>query len=722
VPWPTPQDYNEALQNPAASFIDPELRKGSPQLGTLGLPKAISGGFASVYRVRSGSSDIAVRCFLKELPDQQERYAAISRHLSTSAVPETVRFEYQCQGVRVGARAYPILKMEWVDGTTLDRYISANLSDRGKLAKVAEGFLALLQNLAAKDVAHGDLQHGNILVSDRSGGPSIKVIDYDGMWVPALANARAHELGHPNYQHPNRNADTFGPYLDAFSAWSILASLLGVLVDPRLWSSVRRGDEQLLFARTDYLEPWNSDALAALRDLLTGELETVPQQLFDLSLASDITHFKSPRTDFELPGPTSSAPASAGPWWQPAPGSAVVDHAVPLAGGNDWWAQPTELRRFDQTFRRDRLLILLSLAASSILVLGGLSSLLAPAAAVALVAGAMAALSILLVISYVSRPEFAEKRRVESVVKGARDALRDAEVLLENRRREELRATQKEQQAVKTSEAEGVAAVADETKSLRRIDKQLAEQLATLRNERGALDKAEAAELDRGLRALRDRELTMRLQRASIANAGIPGIGNTLVGRLASMGIRSAADFTGTTTSYRNSNWGTKEEVDLQLHGGRSVHVDGIGAAKAEALDHWRRAVVAEVSRGLPAGLPASEATAIRTKYTDRKRAVEQRQKEAEQASAKQRASIVQSARERRERASGVLRTAQQALSKAREPYRTAIQNAEHDIGRRRADLVRANRQLDPYVLIRASVFLRLVVIGWVPRRQAKPH
>jgi hypothetical protein len=38
MPWPLSQDYNEAIQNPAQCFADPELRQGEAETNTLGLP------------------------------------------------------------------------------------------------------------------------------------------------------------------------------------------------------------------------------------------------------------------------------------------------------------------------------------------------------------------------------------------------------------------------------------------------------------------------------------------------------------------------------------------------------------------------------------------------------------------------------------------------------------------------------------------------------------
>ena len=112
------------------------------------------------------------------------------------------------------------------------------------------------------DIAHGDLQHGNLLVTPFG---ELKLIDYDGMFVPGLAKIGACEKGHVNYQSPTRTMSSWGPYLDNFSAWIIYASLVALTIDPTLWSLLHSpGDEALLFHHADYQDPRNSRALLAL--------------------------------------------------------------------------------------------------------------------------------------------------------------------------------------------------------------------------------------------------------------------------------------------------------------------------------------------------------------------------------------------------------------------------------------------------------------------------
>src|SRR5258706_2162546 len=125
--WPTPQDYNEAVQNPRLVFADADLQSGRPDLTPLGLPRPITGGFASVYRLQCTNATWAVRCFLRQFEDQQQRYAAISEHLARVRLPYTVGFTFLRQGIRVHGQWYPILKMWRVQDQPLSTFILNHL-------------------------------------------------------------------------------------------------------------------------------------------------------------------------------------------------------------------------------------------------------------------------------------------------------------------------------------------------------------------------------------------------------------------------------------------------------------------------------------------------------------------------------------------------------------------------------------------------------------------
>ena len=262
MPWPTMSDYQEAIQNPRSGFADPELQHGQPVLDRLGLPRPITGGFASVYQLNYNGRKWAVRCFLREFQDHQRRYEAISHHLKACNLRYKVDFVLQPRGIRVHGQWYPILKMEWVDGKPLNTHVESILQDRHALQALAHSWSALVKELSIHQIAHGDLQHGNVLVANGS----FKLIDYDGMYVPALRGLGSHEEGHPAYQHPRRSNHDFGPYLDNFAALAIYVALAALREQPDLWSAFDNGDN-FLFRRDDFLNPSTSQVFAALQRL-----------------------------------------------------------------------------------------------------------------------------------------------------------------------------------------------------------------------------------------------------------------------------------------------------------------------------------------------------------------------------------------------------------------------------------------------------------------------
>ena len=122
---PLSQDYNEAIQSPARNFADPDLKRGTAVRNEMGLPMPCSGTFADVYQVRCpDGSPWAVKCFTRQTPGLGERYREISRHLRAAKLPFTVDFHYQEEGVRVRGRWFPLLKMQWVEGLTLNQFVA----------------------------------------------------------------------------------------------------------------------------------------------------------------------------------------------------------------------------------------------------------------------------------------------------------------------------------------------------------------------------------------------------------------------------------------------------------------------------------------------------------------------------------------------------------------------------------------------------------------------
>ncbi|MCP3102376.1 hypothetical protein LZ198_26240 [Myxococcus sp. K15C18031901] len=289
--FPSDSDYQLALQHPRRAFSDEALREGVVETGTgalAGLPRPRAGAFATTYKVQHGEQAFAVRCFTRPIPkDLESRYLEFERHLSLHWVPETVGFTFLARGVLVRGRWWPAVKMDWVQGESLERHVAANLEHPGALFALAVEWLELLASLRAAGIAHGDLHHGNVLVTPEG----LRLVDYDGMFVPALEGAVGHEFGHAHYQHPRRPPGAFHGRLDHFPAWSVWLSLVALAHEPSLWTRLQGGDDCLLFKRKDYEAPERSavfqalqaspfprvrDAVARFRAMLALPAEEVP--------------------------------------------------------------------------------------------------------------------------------------------------------------------------------------------------------------------------------------------------------------------------------------------------------------------------------------------------------------------------------------------------------------------------------------------------------------
>lgn len=310
---PMASDYVAALQHPRRCFHDASLREAHPATDRLGLPRPVSGNFAVVFQLRSNQRSWAVRCFHRHVPDIQRRYSVISDHLSAHRTTSSalVEFRYEPRGILVRGEWFPIVIMDWVEGIPLDQAIESHLRHPDKLRQLCDRWLQVDRELSTLGIAHGDLQHGNILVT-RDG---IRLVDYDGMFVPALRNEFSNELGHPNYQSPHRTERDFSEHLDRFSSLVIYTALRALSNDPTLWTRYRMPDDAILFRKSDFANPDSSQLIA---ELLASHDNTV-KCLTEAIRTAAVTGAKVNSLE-ELLGslPTSpkTNPQHQKPWWK----------------------------------------------------------------------------------------------------------------------------------------------------------------------------------------------------------------------------------------------------------------------------------------------------------------------------------------------------------------------------------------------------------------------
>ena len=522
--WPTPQDYNEALQNPRLNFGDAELQAGTPELTALGLPRPITGGFASVYSVRSGSRRWAVRCFLRGFSDHQERYAEIARHLASARLPYTVGFQFLEKGIRVRGSWYPVLKMEWIEGSTFQETIEANIQNPITLANLADRWLKMLAALKNNSIAHGDLQHGNVLITDGD----FRLIDYDGMFVPSFAGKPSHEIGHRNYQHPARTESDFDAHLDNFSGWVVYLSLIACSVDPSLWGRFGRGEEHLLFRKEDFEDPRFSRLFRSLLHVKDDRIQKylpllqsyLGMRLSSIACPADVVGITPKKRDTrQVPLPSWSRDSQLDlfvPKTKPdAPAPAFESDGALALAVDEEPAAVVDPVRFARPVARERVL-LASYAAFMVALIGfAAHGTVAGIDAVLLVMAGLGCAFVSLTCSYVTLDEVRRKFAVWLTVELHRNRCDVVQFGVDRVADWISRKHLQESQKMRRLDARDVEYVLQKKDRIAVVKRTLASWIDELNTRREEVDRAEAAEAAR-LPASRPEHRLMMRDRAGI--------------------------------------------------------------------------------------------------------------------------------------------------------------------------------------------------------------
>ena len=263
--YPLISEYIEAIKAAEDSFE--ELTNLRPVLTDDGQPVMTSGNFAVVFKMVDTVTGkfYALKCFTKEQEGRAEAYHQIADALKDVDSPYLVSLRYLDKELFVDTEQtteteFPVLLMDWVEGKTLDKYLRENLDDKYALEMLAYRFSQLAQWLIPQPFAHGDLKPDNILVHEDG---TLVLVDYDGMYVPAMKGQKARELGSPDFRHPLRTENDFDYHIDDFPLVSILLSLTAISMFPRLLEKYGAVD-RLLFSERDYTDIDNNPVIKKL--------------------------------------------------------------------------------------------------------------------------------------------------------------------------------------------------------------------------------------------------------------------------------------------------------------------------------------------------------------------------------------------------------------------------------------------------------------------------
>lgn len=258
MPYPTTEQYMEALQFPSKHLKDVELANAKVESTGIGLPFARSGGFALTFKLMGSNKSWALRLFQKDRVGDKlgERYGAISRGIKACALPYFVEFSFLPAGISIQTQTYSCVKMGWAEGEVLGTYIETNRRNKAVLSQLRLNIQKMAADMERVGFAHGDFQTDNLLVS-KSGG--LKFVDYDAFFVPEIAGLGAIEVGYPNFQHPERGKlKPFDNKMDRFSYLVIDSALNALISNPDLWDKVSADPQGLLVRASDFASPHTS--------------------------------------------------------------------------------------------------------------------------------------------------------------------------------------------------------------------------------------------------------------------------------------------------------------------------------------------------------------------------------------------------------------------------------------------------------------------------------
>ena len=291
--YPLISEYLTAIRE-AKDNLD-KLSHLVPVMDKYGEPYRSSGAFAVVFKMKDEQTGkcYALKCFTEEQEGRAEAYRQIAEELEFVDSPYITSVKYLEKEMFVDSNCedeeFPVLLMDWIEGETMETYIAANYTDTHAMAMLCYRFCKMAAWLRSQSFAHGDIKPDNIMV--RPDG-TLTLVDYDGMFVPAMKGQKSPTIGTKDFSHPLRTIDDFDETIDDFALASIALSLKAISLNPSLLQTYGASD-RLLFSAADYLDLSKSNTFAALQDLLADEEAITLMSIFlsarakkDLSMCS----------------------------------------------------------------------------------------------------------------------------------------------------------------------------------------------------------------------------------------------------------------------------------------------------------------------------------------------------------------------------------------------------------------------------------------------------
>ena len=291
--YPLISEYVRAIQD-ASNNLD-KLAHLVPVLDDHGEPYRSSGAFAVVFKMKDEQTGkcYALKCFTEEQEGRAEAYRQIADELEFVDSSYITSVKYLDKEIFVDSSCeedeFPVLLMDWIDGETMETYIAENYQDNYTMAMLCYRFCKMAAWLRSQQFAHGDIKPDNIMV--RPDG-NLTLVDYDGMFVPAMKGQKSPTIGTKDFSHPLRTVDDFNETIDDFALASIALSLKAISLRPSLLDEYG-GADRLLFSVEDYRDLSNSNVFVSLSELLGDTDLRLLYSLFNIAFVKKNLSFVS---------------------------------------------------------------------------------------------------------------------------------------------------------------------------------------------------------------------------------------------------------------------------------------------------------------------------------------------------------------------------------------------------------------------------------------------
>jgi hypothetical protein len=276
--WPLPVAYDDSLFDPKHWMASDDLKGMQVETaGPLGHSSIYqTGGFAVVAKARISGEVWAIRLLYKQQADLEERYQVIhARQAQGELLDVMVPVEYRDDEIGVSGFTdrFPVILVKWVEGSVFNRFVenACRSRDIAGLKNLRSALADLEARMRELQMAHGDLSGDNMMVSDDKQDLTLKLLDYDSLWLPEIRNLKS-SVGDGELQHPGvskSSIGSIGPAAD-FVAFRMYDLGLQVLIsNPDLGIDSACYEHRFLVTREEVIN--NSSAITQLMRNLDGQ-------------------------------------------------------------------------------------------------------------------------------------------------------------------------------------------------------------------------------------------------------------------------------------------------------------------------------------------------------------------------------------------------------------------------------------------------------------------